>query len=135
MFPSFVNNEADPLMIFSDSIFHKSCFNQHPLAEKALLRLKEFRDCLSPGNRVCIICHQKIQNPDEYLSFPYFTENVNHPLNQYNYAQFHRSCASTWPQLPCIVELLKEIRAAGVYTGNGIDDLIDSLDNLRNKEN
>jgi hypothetical protein len=91
-FPPFVANEVDPLYIFSDGVFHASCFRQDPLAKQAEARYSESRKRTSPLARQCRICGRVIDSPDEYLGLGHLTDDPSEPVHAMNYAQFHRAC-------------------------------------------
>jgi len=42
-FPPISVDPTDPYYIFSDAAFHEACFESHPLAQGATLRLSEQR--------------------------------------------------------------------------------------------
>lgn len=119
----FVERRSDPLWLFTDGIFHKKCFHNHPLAEKAMNRYHECANHAKPSNRLCHLCGKLIDNPDDYLNMGRLTENRADSLYEYNDSHFHRSCLSSWAQLSLFVGDLE--RLCG--TKSQKDEYIDSL--------
>src|SRR5437660_6137761 len=75
-FPAFVSNELDDLWFFNDAAFHSACFHAHPLAEKAVGRLNEFRKQTGAGKRFCIVCEKEIYHPDDYFAVGHLVEET-----------------------------------------------------------
>jgi len=97
-FPPFVPNKRDPLYFFSDGVFHRRCFDNHPLSKQAAAfgSLAEERGL--PQNRICIVCGETISNPDDYFSTGYITSDRKSPAFAFNYFQFHRRHFEEWGQ-------------------------------------
>jgi hypothetical protein len=120
LFPPFVSNEADPLYIFSDGVFHRDAFAAHPLAKSALGRLEEARTRISPMKRLCIVCGEEIRDPDDYLGLGHLTDNASDFLQQFNYAQFHVSHLANWAQLRQLTVALEAFERSPNWKGNGL---------------
>jgi len=73
VFPAFVDNLRDPLMIFRDAPFHAACFHRHPLAQRALQRVSEQRQRY---DKICAVCRQSIVHYSEYVTLGYLTEGA-----------------------------------------------------------
>ena len=125
MFPPFVDNEADPLHGFSDSIFHKACFDAHPLSRAAQERyeLVEAR-CRS---RTCRVCGRTIDSFDDFFVLGLLTEDEGHALHPYNFARFHLSCLPSWPGLPELYARLRDLEAGGNWRGYGPRYILQTL--------
>lgn len=128
-FSPFVPNELDPLIIFSDGVFHKGCFDIHPLSVNAMRRYTEMKEKTTYPHQ-CLICKRTIDTPDEYFTFGHLTENKEHPLYQYNYAKFHRSCLANWSHLSEVVFLLENFLYSGLWKGKSLDWVISELKKL-----
>ena len=98
MFPPFVPNKRDPLYLFSDGVFHRACFDGHPLSEQATRYGNEASDRSSPRNRICVVCNQVITDPSDYFSAGYLTHDRASPAFAFNYVQFHRRHFEKWDQ-------------------------------------
>lgn len=122
-----MSNQADPLHVFSDAVVHVEAFRKHPLAAKAQIRYEEFRRRTAPKARLCFICGQQITDPDDYLGVGYLAEDVNHSLNRFNYAHFHRSCLAGWPELSTLIRNLENFDQSGAWKGDGLKWLIKEL--------
>lgn len=126
-FSPFVNNERDPLWVFSDGAFHAQCFLNHPLAEKAQARQKEILERLGPGNRFCVVCGREITDPDDYFTVGHLTEDENHPLYRYNYTQAHRSHLNTWSEMSYVYELIEDLKHTQTWRNAALDRLLVEL--------
>jgi hypothetical protein len=122
LFPPFTGNEADPLHVFSDAVVHKDVFDKHPLASKVLARIAEGRARTAALR--CLICGERITKPDDHLGLAYLVEDPDHPLFQFNYAQFHRSHLAKWPQRPWLLTELDALFESGAWKGEGPKRLI-----------
>ena len=127
MFPPFVSNQADPLYVFNDGVFHVACFGGHALAEAAQARYEEHRERTKPGNRSCFVCGEQITNPDDYLAFGHLVDTPKHPLHSLNYSQFHRSCLGSWSALSDAIRNLEALDQSGTWKGNALKRLIKEL--------
>ena len=126
--PPFISNKNDSLFMFSDAVFHMHCFSNHVLAEKVKNRFNEFK--MASGQKVCLICNKKIENPDEYLGLGFLADNINSPLFRYNYKHFHNYCLSTWTKLPEFYQHLKELHVSGEWGGGGLELLIKYIESI-----
>jgi hypothetical protein len=127
MFGPFVNNEADPLYIFSDAVVHVEAFKNHPLGQKARARFIEASDAASPANRACYVCGRLISDPDNYVGLGHLVEDVTMSLHKFNYAHFHRSCFSEWPHADDLVQQLQTLDLSERWRGAGLKRLIATL--------
>jgi predicted nucleic acid-binding Zn ribbon protein len=121
MFSPFVANEADPMFLFSDGVFHEKCFHWHPLAATVEFYYHQFTAQNKMANRKCLVCHEAINDPNDYLAFACLTSDSSNSLFPYNFARFHRSCLNRWPELPNITGILKDQFASGVSKGKGME--------------
>lgn len=126
-FPPFVANEADPLFIFSDSVVHADEFRAHPLAPEVNARLAEALERTQPAHRVCKICGERVANPDDYLGLGHLVEDAEHPLYQFNYGHFHRSCLLNWRDLKQLVAELQALDSSGAWKGESLRKAIATL--------
>jgi len=115
-FKHFVRNRLDPLFLFTDSAFHRSCFYGHPLHEQAISRLEErerrFR------NRVCAVCDEPITGG--YYTTGFLTDDQGSPLYDLNYLFFHREHIAQWPRLVEFEGLVSRLIKDGKYQGPSI---------------
>jgi hypothetical protein len=123
-FPPFVSNEKDPLHCFSDAAVHEECLAKHSLASEVRLRREEALKASAPHNRCCSICGKAFETPDDYLALGHLVVDRAHPLFQYNYAQFHRSCLKAWPNRENFKQLLIELNASGAWGGPALTWII-----------
>lgn len=125
-FWAFVSNQADPLWIFSDKAFHRSCFLANPYAE---LALSVYEDWLQKGsNKICVVCHQIIVNPDDYIGFGLLTSDKNEDIYRYNNLHFHRQHVSQWVELPQAYHLLEAYQSSRKWIGDGLKRLLQELE-------
>ena len=110
LFPSFVSNSADPLWRFSDGAFHAACVSRDPLGQMAVTTSAKALVEGAPGRRLCVVCGNRIDNPDDYLSLGYLTSDPLDPLYEFNYRQFHLAHVSLWRELDRFVGMLKDFR-------------------------
>jgi hypothetical protein len=123
-FPAFVDNGLDPLQFFSDSAFHTACFLDNPLSNEVKARYAELKAKSPPSNIDCRICGRKISSPDEYVGLGHLTDDTSEPIHELNYAQFHRACLDTSPQLRRICSLIKGFRDSGKWKGPKLSQLL-----------
>jgi hypothetical protein len=128
-FTAFVSNQSDPVFFFNDAAFHTTCFEKHPLAEKAMKRMDEVLEHCRYDKRICTVCNHIITDPDDYFGFFHLTEDVEHPLYPYNYLHFHLSHLAEWEDLPRAYQLIKVLRDSGTWTGKGLDYLLQAIEN------
>ena len=129
-FPPFVANRADPLCFFNDAAFHAMCFRSHPLAIKAEARFVELREKSSLGNRRCLVCRNRIENPDEYMGLPHLTDNPTAPAYEFNYAQFHRTCLKCWSGRKKVCQCLESLETSGQWVGPALEKILKEMRNL-----
>ena len=136
LFGNFVANELDPLALFNDGAFHSDCFWNHPLAEKAEERLAELLQRLGPGNRVCVVCDKQIEDPDDYFTLWYLTDDPAAPLYEYNYTQAHTSCLPNWAELRKVYRLIKDLQSSKSWRGKVLERILPELEEaIRNSGN
>jgi hypothetical protein len=133
-FSAFVPNELDPLYVFSDGAFHKSCFNADPRGRAARDRFDTLRVRTGPGHRVCVVCAGPIDLPDEYFSFGFVADHPDR-LRALNYLQFHRSHLPIWPGLQEASDALTELEQSGAWKGGGLRWLLNQLESAIEKSN
>jgi hypothetical protein len=119
-FPPFVANKKDPLIFFSDAVFHAHCFRAHPLADRATDRYEAIKAHLGPGRRLCAACAQPIINPDDYFTAGHLTDNPSSPLFEFNYVQLHRSHFGRWDKFPTFRRLVEEFQSSDAWDGRPI---------------
>lgn len=127
MFPAFVLNEADPIHIFSDAVIKADVFSAHPLAAKAQARYEEFQQRAGPYARFCLICGERVTDPDNYMALGYLVEDPAHALYKYNYTHFHKSCLKDWPELSSLVHELEALNNSSAWKGGGLYAVIEDL--------
>jgi hypothetical protein len=130
MFPPFVNNAADPMLIFHDAGAHQSCLQSHPLGKAVLARVAELFSKTGPGHRFCEVCKMEILHPDEYYSFGHFTDDQESSLHRFNYLQFHKLCVSQWTDLTIFRRFICNLRDSGLWKGGTLDILLKELQGL-----
>jgi len=126
-FPAFIWNEADPLWIFTDAVFHDACFQMHPLATHAMNRYEELSERSGPGNRECVVCRTEVTDPDDYLFTGHFTDDPDRPLHAFNYLSLHRSCIPLWSEREELGRLIRELRDSGRWKGPWLDIVLEAI--------
>lgn len=116
-FAPFVANKKNPLFIFSDGAVHKSCFERHPLAERARCCHGEALAMLAPDKRLCIVCGERIRKPEEYFTIGFLTDDPASPLFQYNYLQAHRAHLASWSGYTELRRLVEQFQSSGEWDG------------------
>lgn len=117
MFPPFVPNKRDPLHFFSDGVFHRACFEKHPLSDQATRYGDEALRRYRPEGRRCIVCSEEIRDPDDYFGAGYLTSDPASPAFVCNYIQFHRSHFGEWDRASEFYRAIEELMRSEVWDG------------------
>ena len=128
-FPPLISNRKDPLFLFSDAVFHRSCFSGHPFAGRVESLSREMLAKSGPKQRLCVVCSRDISSPDDYLTTGALASSPDDPLFPYNFSQLHRSCIRKWTDRDKILDLLHELEKSGNWEGPTIRWLIAELHN------
>lgn len=123
-FPPFVANIHDPLWYFNDAAFHATCFAEHRLAQECLQRYTEVVGHAGPDHRVCVVCRQKITEPDDFFTLGQVAIDDSDPLYPYNYLTFHRTHLAEWEPLSYVYELLTQKQRTREWEGLALDCLL-----------
>lgn len=126
IFPAFISNQIDPLWKFNDSGFHKACFLADPLVQEAGKVYEAWKR--KSASKICIVCNQKITDPDDYLGFGYLTSDTSELLYEYNHLHFHRSHLSRWKDLKQAYAVFTEYQQSGKWNGVGLSRLLEALE-------
>jgi hypothetical protein len=113
--PSFIANRRDHLHRFNDRAFHKTCIEQDPDGLAVLERSAEVTRRLGPGNRRCVVCDRHIDDPDDYLTFGFLTDDDALAAHEFNYLHLHRSHVDAWPEAQRAWEALHALMASGAW--------------------
>lgn len=95
LFPPFVQNRRDPLLVFSDAVVHQACLDAHPHGDDALRRVRQILAHTGPGKRRCEVCGEQITDPDDYFGTSYLAPD-SAPVSEFNYIQLHRTHFPQW---------------------------------------
>jgi len=128
-FPPMVANQLDPLFMFNDAAFHKSCFDRHPLRDTVERVYWAYRSL----KHRCVVCGTQITNPDDYVGTGYLTDDPTHPLYPFNYLRFHRSCAPNWPAARDFCKIMRHLINSGQWKSPGMEEFL--LAEFESKEN
>jgi hypothetical protein len=134
-FTTFVFNENDPLFQFNDQIYHLNCFNSHPLSNLATDRYQRVKESIEHKKYVCEACHETILNPDEFIGFPYFTDDSKSDLYPYNLFSFHYSCLMNSEISDHVYSALINPSLPQQWKGKSIDWLLGILENCKKRSN
>ena len=114
LFPSFIANSLDPLIVFNDSVMHSECFSNHPDNKKVTNLLKQ-RECkFSPKNRICDLCHNEITDPDDYEAHPCLSSRDD-DLSGYNFKMYHKKCLTNSITERNIKEMVNILELEGMW--------------------
>jgi hypothetical protein len=117
MFPPFVPNKRDLLYFFSDGVFHRACFDRHPLSEQATKYGNEARVQHLPQHRVCVVCRQVITDPEDYFGTGYITSDRASPAYAFNYVQFHKRHFKDWDRASEFRRVMEELFGSEDWDG------------------
>lgn len=96
IFPPFVANRNDPLVVFHDGVVHRACLQDHPLGGDAVRRSNEVVERGAPAARQCAVCLDVITNPDDYFGTGYLADPGSDPVAEFNYLHLHLSHFLRW---------------------------------------
>jgi hypothetical protein len=125
-FQPFVFNEDDPLYFFSDSVFHKDCFEKHPLRAKVMKRYKEYISWISRP-RIDRISGNEIKNPDDCISIGFITEDKKSILYKYNYSYLSKKNLSLWNEIHKVHREMLEMINSGIWKGSYLERIITQI--------
>lgn len=106
-FPPFVANTKDPLYVFNDATFHAHCARSHPLGENAISLSDKFISHTRPTNRICIVSHELIATPEEYVFTGVLTSDETESLSQFNFVTLNRKNIPLWNRREAFVNQLR----------------------------
>lgn len=113
-FSAFVPNRDDPLYVFNDSAFHRSCFGKHPLAAQASEINQRLREAWNRPNRNCWHCKQALTDPDNSFATGYISQQGE--LSDFNFLLLHRSCIREWEGLRAFQKAIDSTLASGLWS-------------------
>lgn len=116
-FSPFVTNRRDRLYRFSDSAFHRDCFDRDPLAAAASQRSEEVRRRGELGQRRCIVCGEQIVVPDDYFGVGFLTDETTSPLHKFNYFHIHRSHFNEWEHAKDFQSRIEAFQSSEAWEG------------------
>jgi hypothetical protein len=133
-FSPFMANDADPLSVFNDAAYHAECFAVHPLAQRCRSVYDDTRTRLGPGQRICCVCGEEIDNVDEYFTFGCLTSDDDSAFHKFNWVQLHRSCITSWRSFDDITTLLDEGLHSGELKGAAIENIMSEMKTFAARE-
>lgn len=116
--PPFTTNDADPLFLLSDGVFHRACLEAHSEVKRLQKRLKDFDRARSERVKICAVCGNEISNPDEYFTLGFLGEDER--AKRWNYTNFHRDCLGLWADLPLVIRWTEWAVEVGGWTTDSI---------------
>jgi hypothetical protein len=117
MFAPLVANRRDPLSLFSDGSFHAVCFNQHPLSDRMVAVAEEARRFWEVYGRICMVCKQPIEDPDDYFGTGLLTSEADNPLFEFNYHQFHQKHLPRWRRYDDFRRVIRDFQNSAAWDG------------------
>jgi hypothetical protein len=126
-FSPFVGNEADPLFRFNDSVVHSECLRRDPLGLEAQERHAFALAQNAYASRVCLICGQHINNPNEYFGLGFLTNDSSDELHCLNFKHFHSACLPLWDDLERVHALAADRLRTGKWRGRAMQRLEETL--------
>lgn len=117
LFAPFVANRRDPLFVISDGVFHRNCFKRHPLANQAIQRQENVLKLGGYERLRCIVCNERITNPDDYFCVGFLTDDIGKPIFKFNYLQFHLSHFTMWADAAEFQRLVTEFLSSDAWEG------------------
>ena len=115
-FAPFVANEADPLRMFHDGVFHHRCVIAHPLGQEAI----RWNALVGDAGRPCDACGQPI-DPEGVLPFGLLTSDKASPLYRFNALRLHRGCVGRWHSRQAFCAALGKAISTKAAEGKGVN--------------
>lgn len=116
VFPHLVSNTHDPLFIFNNGVFHKTCVRQHPWGEMAVQQKQFVHETILPNTkRECVLCCNKIESPAQLVGTGILILDKKHPLYRFNWLEAHKQCLAHWSELPVLVNELRKFAKSGKW--------------------
>ena len=110
----FIRNRSDCLAPFSGRVFHKKCFNNHPLA-KAALEFSQRRAEYSRSRANCEVCGRAVTA--DGLTTDLLASEKDNPLFDFNFTCFHSEHVDDWTDLEKFRNVLDEATRTGRWEG------------------
>ena len=117
MSPPFVPNRRDPLSFVSDGVFHRACFEGHPLSAEATRYANDAEAHGQPDRRRCVVCGRLITDPDDYFGAGYVTSDEASPAYVFNFVQLHRSHFADWDWAEDFRRAIGELQSSDNWDG------------------
>lgn len=117
VFSSFVANHLDPLYFFSGAMFHRSCFEQHPLGKEARRREDEVFQHIGPGKRKCVVCREEITDWRDHFNTTFFTDDPSSPASEFNYIHIHLSHYEQWNRVADFERAMVQFLTSDAWDG------------------
>lgn len=122
-FATFVHGKNPDLAFFSDTCFHKVCFQSHPQATTVS---RIYQQYLDRKGYECYVCKSRISSPDELVPLGFLADEKNKNLHDLNYRVFHLSCFRDWDCKEKTMELMR-------LESTGRPDLLSTVSFIENK--
>lgn len=129
-FPAFVPNSIDPLQLVNDATCHLKCLKVHENGRKAMDLAALFLEKISPGNRICAVGGNRIENPADYIFIDLLTSDENDPLFEYNFLTFDKNNLIRWKEREKFIKELQAFRDSGKWVDTSSYHYLDRLINL-----
>ena len=129
-FSAFMVNELDPIHGFSDSAVHKQCFEEDPRRDRVSQCWADWLESVSPGNRICSICTERVTVEPDHLYVSRFTLNGEEPGASYESRHYHINCLKEWDDIGLFLHAIQEYACSSQWKG---DYLVRLLQHLRTK--
>lgn len=125
--PNFSSNTRDPLFDFSDGVFHKECYRNHPLRKVVDDRIGDVLASALPENRISMISGSVITDPDDYFGFGFLTSDEKRGAFRLNYQHLKLSELQTWPGKESVLRDLLDLARGGEWEEQDIDFILSTL--------
>jgi len=119
LFPAFVANCLDPLVLFHDAVVHRVCLDSHSLGREATRRSQEVIARCGPGERKCVVCGKEITDPDDFFGTGYLAPEYS-PIGDFNYLHLHRSHFIDWSRASEFRDKMSAFLASTEWEGPSI---------------
>lgn len=112
LFPPFTGNRRDPLYVFSDGVFHRSCVVSDPRGGQAE-RVAAITVQARPSSQRCAVCGESFAGPETYFTTAY----LGAAEHGWNFLCLHPTCFTHWTRAGAFRKRVEQMQRGDLWDG------------------